>query len=607
MESAPLAPPGYSRTFYKRQLPSPPAIAFASDRGKQVFAQALAAGTMNNFFKLIEQFRTQDEPAYCGLASLAMTLNTLSIDPRRTWKGPWRWFHEEMLDCCHPLPKVREEGITLTQAACLARCNGARVELYPHGAVGVDEFRAMVTHACSSAEEHIIVSYSRRQFLQTGDGHFSPIGGYSASEDMVLILDTARFKYPPHWVPLTMLHSAMAHIDPSTGRPRGFMRMGRHPRLDSVLFTLDVRDAEWQQSTRYLEQQMPARILAAAAAPAATAIDVLAAALAAAPTASLRKFVAVRTAGSATHGGVCVQTAVVRTFLTELRSMPLFGELAAALPQWRQQCGGGVDELVATNCYTPGSAGCGDDSAAVGCCGPAPSGPRGVAVGVEAAAQLQQQTDRQQHAGQLPEQEQTQQQAGRQQTWQQPQEQQQTEVQQAEQGGGQEALCAPPGPLPSSPSADLRATAAAASSPALAASAAEPAVREDLSLERACMLLLMAPRELWRGIPDERLRGEVLALLDASSHAVVAAEAEYLAAQLFQLPIMQQALEESEASGHTCAGDYCAAPGCQDTIVGGISGSEGGDDREEEEEEQGWGEAEQQQPQQQRVAAHGAH
>lgn len=24
-------------------------------------------------------------------------------------------FHEEMLDCCHPLPKVREEGITLTQ------------------------------------------------------------------------------------------------------------------------------------------------------------------------------------------------------------------------------------------------------------------------------------------------------------------------------------------------------------------------------------------------------------------------------------------------------------------------------------------------------------
>ena len=29
----PLAPPGFSRTFYKRQLPSPPAIEFASEQG----------------------------------------------------------------------------------------------------------------------------------------------------------------------------------------------------------------------------------------------------------------------------------------------------------------------------------------------------------------------------------------------------------------------------------------------------------------------------------------------------------------------------------------------------------------------------------------------
>ena len=42
--------------------------------------------------------------------------------------------------------------------------------------------------------------------MRAGDGHFSPIGGYSAAEDMVLILDTARFKYPPHWVPLEMLY-----------------------------------------------------------------------------------------------------------------------------------------------------------------------------------------------------------------------------------------------------------------------------------------------------------------------------------------------------------------------------------------------------------------
>lgn len=45
-------------------------------------------------------------------------------------------------------------------------------------------------------------------------------------------------RYPPHWVPLEQLYEAMASPDPTTGLPRGFLRLGLHPRLDSVLFTL---------------------------------------------------------------------------------------------------------------------------------------------------------------------------------------------------------------------------------------------------------------------------------------------------------------------------------------------------------------------------------
>ena len=47
--------------------------------GKQIFAEALAGGTAASFFNLIEVFSTQDEPAFCGLASLAMVLNSLAI------------------------------------------------------------------------------------------------------------------------------------------------------------------------------------------------------------------------------------------------------------------------------------------------------------------------------------------------------------------------------------------------------------------------------------------------------------------------------------------------------------------------------------------------
>lgn len=66
-------------------------------------------------------------------------------------------------------------------------------------------------------------------------------------------LSTAR---PPAVDPPTP-YRAMARVDPATGRPRGFMRMGRHPRLDSVLFTLDVRDAYWLEANRWA-QQVPA-------------------------------------------------------------------------------------------------------------------------------------------------------------------------------------------------------------------------------------------------------------------------------------------------------------------------------------------------------------
>lgn len=59
--------------------------------------------------------------------------------------------------------------------------------------------------------------------LQTGTGHFSPIGGYHAGKDMALILDVARFKYPPHWVPLPLLWEAMDKVDETTGNRRGLV------------------------------------------------------------------------------------------------------------------------------------------------------------------------------------------------------------------------------------------------------------------------------------------------------------------------------------------------------------------------------------------------
>ncbi|XP_022758472.1 glutathione gamma-glutamylcysteinyltransferase 3-like isoform X5 [Durio zibethinus] len=160
--------------------------------------------------------------------------------------GPWRWFDDSMLDCCEPLEKIKSQGVTFGKVACLAVCNGAQVEPFRTDQSSLDDFRKRVISCTSSEDCHLIVSYNRAVFKQTGTGHFSPIGGYHAGKDMVLILDVARFKYPPHWVPLSLLWDAMNTIDKDTGHHRGFMVISRLQKATSVLYTVWVAEVRRQ-------------------------------------------------------------------------------------------------------------------------------------------------------------------------------------------------------------------------------------------------------------------------------------------------------------------------------------------------------------------------
>lgn len=209
--------PQSPKQFYRRELPRG-CIEFSSEEGKQVFKEALCSGHMDCYFKLAAQFRTQDEPAFCGLSTLVMVLNSLSVDPGKVWKGPWRWYHESMLDCCMSLPLVEKQGITFDSFVCLAECNfliAQPVRAEENFSEGT--FREVVKQVTRQDKSVLVISYSRKVLNQTGDGHFSPIGGYHPGRDLALVLDTARFKYPPHWVPVSTLVTAMRSVDPDTG------------------------------------------------------------------------------------------------------------------------------------------------------------------------------------------------------------------------------------------------------------------------------------------------------------------------------------------------------------------------------------------------------
>lgn len=222
-------------SFYRRPLPET-CISLSLPEGQQLFRSSLQSNGTKSFFQLISQFHTQTEPAFCGPSTLVMVLNSLNVDPRQQWKSdaPWRWYSEEMLNCCIDLETIRKSGITFSMFSCLARCQGLAIDAQYGSDSTIEDFREAVKKACcdegstdlkesNDQQTYLVVSYDRQVLRQTGSGHFSPIAAYDEASDKVLILDTARFKYTPHWVPVDLIFTAMLSIDIETNKSRGFL------------------------------------------------------------------------------------------------------------------------------------------------------------------------------------------------------------------------------------------------------------------------------------------------------------------------------------------------------------------------------------------------
>jgi len=221
------------KSVHRRSLPEA-LVPFSSPRGRQFFVEAMANGHMEPYFPLIEQFVTQEEPTFCGLGTLTMVMNALRIDPRRRWRdetGPgWRWWSDEMFPtgCSGSLEQLRIAGVTMEDFRLLASANGAAVTMRrptdPEESLGT--FRESILEAAHvSSDAFTVTSFCRASLGQTGGGHFSPIGGYHAPTDSALVLDVARFKYPPYWVTLPALWEASQVVDEITGRSRGWFTL----------------------------------------------------------------------------------------------------------------------------------------------------------------------------------------------------------------------------------------------------------------------------------------------------------------------------------------------------------------------------------------------
>eukprot|EP01061_Rhynchopus_euleeides_P038256 TRINITY_DN6570_c0_g1_i1.p1 TRINITY_DN6570_c0_g1~~TRINITY_DN6570_c0_g1_i1.p1 ORF type:complete len:408 (+),score=105.34 TRINITY_DN6570_c0_g1_i1:451-1674(+) len=216
--------------IYRRPLPKG-LISFSSEEGRDVFKQAVREGGCEGYFSLAEQFHTQDEPAYCGLGSLSMVLNALNITDRNSVvKRNVKHLTETNLDIHKPLDVVKAKGITFEEFECMAALNGATVTSKRAENSSKEEFLHDLhsVTATPDTQAFMVITFSRASLQQTGDGHFSPLAAHVPSRSLGLVLDTARFKYPPYWVDTTQLWDSMLPHDVETGRSRGWFLLSRH-------------------------------------------------------------------------------------------------------------------------------------------------------------------------------------------------------------------------------------------------------------------------------------------------------------------------------------------------------------------------------------------
>ena len=170
-----------------------------------------------DFFTLAPYFITQRNQAFCGVASSVMILNALNIPRPYTYQyAPnYRLFTQENVfnravsQAGLNAISVQTKGMTLEQVAILIEKNGANTKTWLSNAHSETQFQNQLQQALKNPSKLVIINYYRRALNQAGGGHIAPVVAYHAATQSYLILDVARYKAPPVWVPARQLWQAV--------------------------------------------------------------------------------------------------------------------------------------------------------------------------------------------------------------------------------------------------------------------------------------------------------------------------------------------------------------------------------------------------------------
>ena len=213
-------------------LPLPPnLIASASPDGE---ALLVAADAREAYFTLVSNYVTQQTQSFCGVASMVMVFNAMQLPaPEVAAYAPYRTFTQDNVldartDAILPRDTILKQGITLDQMGALVGVQPVDVAVRHASDTSVDNFRSEASAYLAQPGHFVLVNYLRKTLGQQTGGHFSPLAAYDKETDRFLILDVARYKYPPVWVKADELFAAMNTKDSDNNdKSRGYVLIAR--------------------------------------------------------------------------------------------------------------------------------------------------------------------------------------------------------------------------------------------------------------------------------------------------------------------------------------------------------------------------------------------
>jgi glutathione-S-conjugate glycine hydrolase len=197
------------------------------------------------FSLLTSEFMTQFNGAFCGVASCCTVLNALGV-PRPLFDGKeppgekyylftqTNFFENGQTGEVKTFDEVAASGMTLNDIVLLLQSvDGVKARKVSASDLGsVDALRSelvpLLRTGGRDSPTFVIYNYDRAALNTIGSGHISPLAAYDDTSDSFLLLDVARYKYAPHWVPADLLFAGANTQDPIAGT-RGFVLASTDP------------------------------------------------------------------------------------------------------------------------------------------------------------------------------------------------------------------------------------------------------------------------------------------------------------------------------------------------------------------------------------------